>query len=354
MRKYEIDNLRNFVILLLFPVHTFMIWNDYGTKFYIWAGEDSILSTLIVIINPWFMPVLFALAGISARYAMEKRSVKEFVVERVKKLGIPFLVGMVCLIPIQTIYARKFFGTASGNLWDQYLYFFTHITDLSGYDGAFTPGHLWFILFLFQISLWTLLITKWIPYEKVKESISKMKIGVILLLFIPVWLSYYVGNFGGFSIGKCFMLYLMGYYVLGNEEVRSKLQKYGKWITAIFIFLVIILAALYYQYSYYGDLLVNFIAWIGILSLLSIFQKYFNKKTRFTIYFNQASFPIYIVHQTILVVLAYYVILNVSNKLISVLVIIAGSFILSNLAYQVIRRIPGIRNLFAMSYKRKS
>ena len=65
-RKYYIDNLRNLTILLLFPVHTFMIWNDFGSRFYIWLGENKILSTLIVLINPWFMPLLFVLAGMSA------------------------------------------------------------------------------------------------------------------------------------------------------------------------------------------------------------------------------------------------------------------------------------------------
>ena len=36
MRKHYIDNLRNITILLLFPVHTFMIWNDFGFGFYVW------------------------------------------------------------------------------------------------------------------------------------------------------------------------------------------------------------------------------------------------------------------------------------------------------------------------------
>lgn len=64
IRKHYIDNLRNLTILLLFPVHTFMIWNNFGSRFYIWQGENKILSTLIVLVNPWFMPILFALAGI--------------------------------------------------------------------------------------------------------------------------------------------------------------------------------------------------------------------------------------------------------------------------------------------------
>ena len=76
IRKHYIDNLRNLTILLLFPVHTFMIWNDFGFRFYIWQGENKILSTLIVLVNPWFMPILFALDGMSARYALEKQQIK--------------------------------------------------------------------------------------------------------------------------------------------------------------------------------------------------------------------------------------------------------------------------------------
>ncbi len=36
IRKHYIDNLRNITILLLFPVHTFMIWNDFGSGCIIW------------------------------------------------------------------------------------------------------------------------------------------------------------------------------------------------------------------------------------------------------------------------------------------------------------------------------
>lgn len=142
VRKHYIDNLRSLTILLLFPVHTFMIWNDFGSRFYIWAGGDRLLSTLIVLVNPWFMPLLFVLAGMSARYALERRAVKEFIIQRLQKLLIPFVFGMIFLVPFQTLYARKYFDHYEGGIWDNLGYFFTHLTDFSGYDGGFTPGHL--------------------------------------------------------------------------------------------------------------------------------------------------------------------------------------------------------------------
>ncbi len=160
MRKYYLDNLRNFTILLLFPVHTFMIWNDFGLKFYVWGGENRVISTLIVLINPWFMPLLFAIAGISARYSLKKRTILEFCVERVNRLLIPFVAGMVLLVPVQTFYARKFFFGYEGGIIENMKYFFTHVTDFTGYDGGITPGQLWFILFLFLISLVSLVFMK--------------------------------------------------------------------------------------------------------------------------------------------------------------------------------------------------
>lgn len=148
-----------------------MIWNDFGSRFYIWQGENKILSSLIVLVNPWFIPILFVLAGISARYALEKRSNKEFIMQRISKLVIPFISGMIFLVPFQTLYARKYFDNYEGSLLDNWKYFFTHVTDFSGYDGAFTPGHLWFILFLFFISMITLVLFHFLPYEKFIGSI---------------------------------------------------------------------------------------------------------------------------------------------------------------------------------------
>lgn len=348
-RKNYIDNLRNLTILLLFPVHTFMIWNDFGSRFYIWQGENKILSTLIVLVNPWFMPILFVLAGMSARYALEKRTYREFIIQRVSKLLLPFIVGMILLVPFQTLYARKFFDGYEGNLLDNWKYFFTHLTDFSGYDGAFTPGHLWFILFLFLISLVSLILFRFAPYEKLKDCAEKMPAFGVLLLFLPIWLMYYLGNFGGFSIGKNLALYLAGYYVLSNDRIMEKLERNIKWLTGLFIFGTIVSVTIYYRYSYYGDLWVNFIGWISILVLLVAGKRYLNQRTGFTEYFNRASYPIYILHQSILVALAYYVVQAGNILWLQVFCIWLGSFLLTMLAYHLIRLIPVVRKLIGIS-----
>lgn len=345
MRKIYIDNLRNITILLLFPVHTFMIWNNFGSRFYIWQGENKILSTLIVLVNPWFMPLLFVLAGISVRYALEKRTYKEFVMQRVGKLLVPFFGGMLFLVPFQSLYARKFFDGYAGSISDHWIYFFTHFTDLSGYDGAFTPGHLWFILFLFIISVITLPLFRFVPYEKSAAAVEKTPVLGVLLMFIPVWLMYYLGNFGGFSLGKNLCLYLLGYYVLSSGQVMGKLERNLQWLAALCVVGSAVSVTMYYKFSFYGDLWVNFIGWLSILALLAAGKKYLNHKTGFTEYFNRASYPVYILHQSILVALAYYVVRICGALAAQAVCICMGSFLLTILAYHIIKRIPLVRKL---------
>jgi len=337
IRKYYIDNLRNSTILLLFPVHTFMVWNDFGSRFYIWQEENKILSTCIVLVTPWFMPLLFVLAGMSARYALEKKTNKMFCLQRAGRLMVPFVFGLIVLVPFQALYARKFFYQYQGGILAHWKYFFTHLTDLSGYDGAFTLGHLWFILFLFFISILSLALFHWMPYQKAVVSVGKMPVFAVVFFFLLVWLMYYLGNFGGFSLGKDFALYVIGYYVLSNEVVIGKLEKNMGWLVSLSVMVTMMSAVFYYRFSYYGDLWVNFVGWVCVLALLAVGKRFLNKKMRFTEYFNRASYPIYLLHQSILVALSYYVVQITDILWMQVSCICMGSFLLTVLVYHVIR-----------------
>lgn len=344
MRKHYLDNIRIIIILMLFPYHAFMIWNNYGTKFYIWGGNNNILSSLIVLVSSWFMPILFVIAGMSTRYSLNKRSTKEYIKERIEKVLIPFICGLVMLVPFQTLYARKFFFSYSGSIIDNFKYFFTHFSDLNGYDGMFTFGHLWFLLYLFIISLVSLLIIKKLSFDKIEKKVDKINIVLIILMFIPLFIFYNIGNFGGQSIGKYILLYLLGYYLF-TDSLIEKLINYKTIILPLFLVSEIILVVLYYNYGFYNDLFVNFVGWIGICSCMILGKLFLNKETKLTSYFKKASFPVYILHQTILVIIGYYTLLNFNNIYIQLSIIIFGSFILTITLYEIISRIPILKKI---------
>lgn len=339
MRKPFVDNLRGMAVLLLFPVHTFMVWNDFGSGFYIWAGADRYLSTCIVLINPWLMPLLFVLAGISARYALQTRTVKAFVVQRTRRLLLPFIVGTAVLVPLQTWYARRYFDHYEGGIRAHWSWFFTHFTDLSGYDGAFTPGHLWFILFLFLISLAALPVLQAIPYEKCSEFAQKIPVPAILLLFIPVWLMYHLGNFNGFSIGKYFTLYLIGYYLLSNDTVTEKLEQHKNRLIWLWGIGTAVSAVLYGRFSYYGDVWVNLTGWISVLALLILGKTVWNRRSGFTVFAEKCSYQIYLLHLPILVAAAYHAAGRFHSVMAQVLAIWMGSLVLTVSACLLLKRI---------------
>lgn len=94
MRKHFIDNIRCLIILLLIPYHAAQAFNTWGELNYFLFHPDKIISSFIVFCSPFYMPVMFLLAGVSARYALKKRTYGQFISERVKRLIIPFVFGI--------------------------------------------------------------------------------------------------------------------------------------------------------------------------------------------------------------------------------------------------------------------
>lgn len=347
MRKDYLDNIRTFIILLLFPIHTFMVWNSFGSKFYVWRGNNRLVSSVIVFFNPWMMAVLFLIAGMSMRYSLEKRSKKEYLKERVNKLLVPFISGLLLLNPLMTLISRKYFFGYEGGIGENFKYFLTNFSDLTGYDGAFTPGHLWFIIFLFIVALISLLVVKYLPYKSVAKKLKKMNLFMIILLFIPVYLFYHIGNFGGKSVGQALFLFLLGYYLF-DDDFMEKISKYKFIVIALFLFFQLLLVFLYYKFSFYGDLLVMFVCWLGTLSSMVIGYNFLNKTNKIAGYCLRASFPIYILHLPILVAVSYYVLGYFNNIFLQILIILLGSFCLTIISYEIVRRIPFLRKLIGI------
>lgn len=178
-----IDNIRSLVILLLFPFHTFRMFTHFE-PFYVQGEPQAFCDVFIAATSLWFMNMLFVLAGISISFSLKKRTMKEFLFERVAKLFIPFFFGVILTIPIQTYYAEKFHNNYQGGYMEQLRLFFTKETDLSGYFGGFTPAHLWFLLFLFLISILSLPV---IIYVK-KNGLPQLKKSPSLIRIIPWFL----------------------------------------------------------------------------------------------------------------------------------------------------------------------
>ena len=348
-RKYYIDNLRWMAILLLFPFHAAQIWSggEYS-GFYIWSHTNILLYVFSTAVYPWYMTLLFTIAGISSKSSLQRRTNKQFIMERAKKLLIPLIFGVLVLVPVMTYIAEVFFNGYTGSYVRQYILFFTKASDLTGYHGGFSIAHFWFLLYLFVISLTALpiiLLTRKClrRFQTRSGSVSYL---FLIFLFLPEWLCLYVLNIAGKSLGQFMILFLFGYFILSEESILQKIQNYRLVSLTLCILSGSLYIYLYCIKNLRNELMTGlyiFYGWMGIITLLGIGQSKLNFHNQLSHYLTRASFPVYILHMPVLVVVGFFVLkfpLGVAAQFLTIILI---SSVLTFLIFEIIKRVPVLR-----------
>ncbi len=357
MRIKYIDNIRILCILLLIPYHTCMIYNNWGELFYVTEKPSELASQFTGIVWPWWMYLLFTVAGISSYYALQRRSAAAYAKERVSKLLLPLLAGLVFIIPVQSYIADIFYNGYSGGYFEHYKIFFTRFTYLTGQDGGFTPGHLWFILYLFVISMVLLPFMKQYQKSSKKLNSDRITVGKLLPLFLILLVCAPILEIGGKSLTEFATCFALGYFLLSDDRVQDKLEK--NRVQLLCLFMAAYLLRFIICFTGYGDTLLwdieqRMITWFGILAILGWGRRYLNSSNRLTDYFSNAAFPIYYFHQSILVIIGYFTLKTVHITWLQFLLITAVTFLLTLLTYELLRRIKPACILFGMKYQKKN
>ena len=341
MRRYEIDWIRNISILMLFVYHTSAIFCVFG-DFYIISEEKNLLANLfIVLMFVWYMPMLFFLAGASTYFSMKNKNLKEYLLERIKKLFIPLLFGILFLVPPQTYLARIWRGETNLNYFEHLKYFFTHLTDFSGFDGAFSPAHLWFILYLFIVSIiGGFIIFKFFNNKKSLHIVNKLKYLVsskfsFVLLLLTGIVSDIFPSIMGKSIIGCLTIFILGYIVYSDDGILKKiiLNRFKfLWALILTAFLgVMYIFLLRDNFSgitiwFIDTILKNIVLISAISTIIGFSTMYLNKSNSLLKYLNRSAYPIYIIHQPILLAAAFFIIpLTKSTTLAMMLIIVTSS-----------------------------
>lgn len=332
MRKHYIDNLRWITLLILIPYHTAMAWNVWGEPNYIFFEGNRLISSIVVFFSPYFMPLLFVLAGVSTKLALEKRTCREYMAERVKRLLVPFLFGTLLLMPIMSYIADKFNYSYDKGFFRHYAVFFTKYTDLTGADGGFSIGQFWFLLYLLVISFVSvgiLLLLKKADFKPKKP----IPFWAVLVLGLPLPLLSEILSIGGKSLAEYTYLFLIGYFVFANEKVISKAEKHCSILLAIGTAATILNVYLFIwtdkDFSLLNDAAKYISEWIMVIALTGFAKRYLNFSSKFSDYMAKRSFLFYIYH-FIWVVLFQYLLHAICGS--NTLVLFAGTVLLSYIA----------------------
>ncbi len=370
-RLYYLDWLRVFAVLLLIPYHTGMIF--VNVDFHI---KNNVTSTGLTIINGfidnWHMPLFFLLAGASTWFALNKRTPRMFIKERFLRLIIPLIFGIIIIVPPQTFYEIIQKRGFSGNYFEFYYKLFNGLY-------PFTWNHLWFLCYLFFISLSVLpLILSWKSgrgasfIENLCRWLAKGR--HIFLLFVPLAIvqmllkvafpgpQNIITDWARILFMLLFFLYGALFYMFPwfRESIKRNL-----WVafiigTAILTFYLTIYGLGYRLVFGYnvpnllklGAESLATLCWLIVL--LGFSQRTLNYNNRFLEYASEAVLPIYILHQTIIIILGYYIVNTDFSLIVKYILINVVSFIIIVVIYDTtVRRIGVLRVLFGMRFKAK-
>ena len=359
-RKHWMDNLRWVTVLLVLLYHVIYFYNNKGVFGGIGGfGEGPQYQDVVMyILYPWFMPLLFLLAGVSARYALERHPAGEWFKARTRKLLVPATIGLFVFHWMvgyfNTAVAAKA-GTFDG-MPGVAKYF---MWSLSG------TGPLWFIQDLWLFSLLLLLVRKLDGKGRFYEWCGKIageKAGMvwILLLGLLFWLGEQTlvmhprpesadGLYNLYKPLFYFIPFLMGYFIFANDEAQEKLGR--AWIPLMCAAVAsgaVLVSTTFGQDNtspqYLSSPLNCLYGWMMCLAMMGWFKARFNRTGQFAGYMTRSSFGLYIVHYLVIASLGYMMKIYTALPPVAIYLILAVAvFTLSPLLYEILRRIPFVR-----------
>ena len=364
-RRMDIAWLRILAVLLLFPFHTarvFDVWSDFYVK------NDQLSSALtwfIAFMEPWHMPLLFLLAGAASWYALGRRSGRTYAGERVKRLLVPFLFGLLVLIPPQSYLGLlSHSGSAPGYFSWLPQFFQLNPADMDGYFlGGHTWGHLWFIAHLALYALIALPVLLFLRRDAGRRVIDLLARavsvpGVILLFALALIPAMWAPEIAGGNPVFYLAVFLLGYLVMADARFQRAIDRH-RLAALVLGPLALIAVATFNVYGwpavpawasaplevYLGVVL----PWCILVALLAYGRRFLRASNRFTSYAAEASYPVYLLHQTVIVMVAFVVVRWSVGVPLKFGAILALSVIVSVLVYELaIRRVDVVRRLCGM------
>jgi glucans biosynthesis protein C len=374
-RRYDLDWLRVIAILLLLFFHSGMAFvAEWG--WHLKNAETSpIFQEWMYFLSRWRMALLFFISGGGTWFVLKRATAREYIWRRVLRLFIPLVFGMLVVVPPQ-IYMERL---TQGAQFSSYLEFYPSVFQLKPYpEGNTSWHHLWFVAYLFIYSILGLPIFSYLRssrgqalVDRFSGHISGLLIGLFGLPLAIIYASLIIKFRGPQNLVNdwAMFFYYFTYFVWGflftlNRAFSRVIEE--KRQTWLRLGCISFLAIAYlrwndkepaFVYSVANMLflaLISFNAWFWVLTILGYGKRYLNRSNALLTYANEAIYPFYILHQTVIVVIVYYVIKTKDTILLKFLFTLVASFLVTMAIYHFgVRPFGPLRFLFGMKARRE-
>lgn len=373
-RRYDLDWLRVFAILLVLVFHVGMFFVHW--PWHIKNPETSRgFGYIMVWLHQWRMPLLLFISGAGTMFAFAKRSKGEFALERTRRLFIPLIFSMFVVVPPQ-IYFEKIGSYSS------YFDFYRTVFDFVPYPmgGSFSWHHMWFVLYLFLYSLVAIPLIAFLRSERSRSFIAGLEryfsrtwgfVSYALLIIVSQAIlrpyfpeeTHTLIDDWAFAT-QLFLFFLAGLVVSVSPKLWAILMERRRSHLLVALASLTLMEVLYavnwdsiqpylrLDVKTIWDINTLFLAWAWVIAIIGYGQRYLNKKSAIVKQANEGIYPFYILHQSVIIALAYPMIGWEAGMMAKFALLTILSFVATVSIYLIfIRPFNVMRFLFGMKPK---
>ncbi|WP_425392010.1 acyltransferase family protein [Ekhidna sp.] len=288
-RRYDIDWLRVIAIGLLLVYHVAIAFQPWGVFIGFIQNNDTVESiwTPMSMLNVWRIPLLFYVSGMGVYFAMKRRNWKELILERSKRILLPFLFGMAVIVPVHIL------------MWQDYYH--------QPLSYEFSPGHLWFLgnIFIYVlVFLPIFLLLRKVENDSVSRVLDKTfktPVGVVILIipFVseamivkPENFEMYAFSAHGFWLGLC--AFFLGFICMMSQTFWPMIARWmWLWLGVAITFYLVRWMVFELKTPDYA-MAIESSFWI--FTVFGFGNRYLNKPSKSLVYLSESAYPIYIIH----------------------------------------------------------
>jgi glucans biosynthesis protein C len=361
--RYDfLDWLRVIAIFVLLFFHTGMLFVGWG-----WHIENAQTLTALQfpmgIAHRLRMPLLFVIAGAGMWFALGNRNIGGMVRERSLRLLLPLVAGMFLIVPPQVYFERLFRGQWDGGY---FAFLFERVLQLRPYpQGDFSWHHLWFVAYLYIYVFVLLPLMLWWRAAKkvVKPGVWLYALALPLALneavLKPLFPETHALVSDWYVFNHYFLFTLYGCLLASMRDAwdwfatRRQLSL-GLTLVVFGVAMLLFEAGVIHRDTPADAFVANIFTWSALMTFIGYGRRYLSFSNPLLRWARDASYPVYILHQTVIIVIGYRIIQQPWNAWTKYAVVLLGTMAICFALYEGIRRFRSTRVLFGMKAGRKA
>jgi peptidoglycan/LPS O-acetylase OafA/YrhL len=374
-RRLDLDWIRVAAFALLILYHVGMLYVSWG--FHVKSLHESrTLETAMIALNPWRLSILFLVSGAATRFMLDKASPGSLARLRSWRLLVPLAFGMAVIVPPQSyaeVVENLGFAGSYRTFWTgHYLAFDQSFCPLRNGRPACivlpTWNHLWFVAYLWAYTMVLLALARLAPRALALAGRQAERLSGAALLLAPalVLAAFRAVLFPRFPVTHALVddpyahavygsAFLLGFLVARSDAFAAATERL-RW-PALLIGLAAYLSLIWLRSLPAGTPVRTVLPfaygldqWCWILAILGFARRWLRDRDSALLrYAAGAVFCWYIVHQTIIVVVAHWLkplVLPMAAEAATIIAATAGGCFL---AYEIARRVPPLRPLMGIA-----